>query len=81
MTLHALGEGKGQRGKVEGEEEVGEEAEGEAARRSEEEGGEGKSVAEGAEPAPVLMFGTAAARGKNQAAVGGTTEGEGRGEK
>lgn len=73
--------GRGQRGKAEGEEEVEVEAEGEAVRRLEEVVGEGKSVAAEAEPAPVLRFGTAAAGGKNRAAVGGTTEGGGRGER
>lgn len=79
--LHAVGGGRGRRGRAEGGEEVGAEGEGEAARRSEEVAGEGKSVASGAEPAPVLRFGTAAAGGKKRAAGGGTTEGGGRGER
>lgn len=76
-----MGGGRGQRGTAEGGEEVEVEAEGEAARRPEEAAGEGKSVASGAEPAPALRFGTAAAGGKSRAAGGGTTEGGGRGER
>lgn len=58
---------------------MGEKAEGEAARRKEEEGGEGK--AEGAEPALVLRFGIAAVAGKSRAVGRGKTEVGGSGER
>lgn len=67
--LHASGERGGQKGRVEEEEEVEEKAEGEAARRKEEEAGEGKTE-----------VGIVVVAGKSWAAEGGKTEVGGSGE-
>lgn len=69
---HALGEGRGEKGKAEVEGEVVETEAGEAARRKGEAGGEGKGV---------LWVGIAAVAGKSRAVERGTTEGGGSGER
>lgn len=70
--LHALGEGRGQKGKAEGEEEVVGKGEEEAVRRREEVGDEGKVV---------LRFGIAVGAGMSWVAERGKTDVGGSGEK
>lgn len=79
--LQALGEGKRQKGKIEAEEEEEEAEEGQAVRKTEEEGDEETTVTGGAEPATMLRFGIVIAVGKNRVAVRQKTEEGGRGER
>lgn len=70
--LHALREGRGQKGKAEGEEEGVEKEEEEAVRRWEEAGDEGKAA---------LRFGIVVESGKSWVVERGKTDGGGSGEK